>query len=236
MAKIIFGVKFQGLIKPMAGTSQRPSFPKALTLTSLFRSYGLGEQWSRAWGKLRYLPPEGSQKKLHPKTFLRSICVQHQRVSSSFCYPRWYCKLPPNWRTLLRWFDDDRNTTSKFAGEGICRGIIDNCDTLVQTFWPRKIHQSKISPIAMQEITVLFWIGWKGSLEILNLDFLLLTSSEASGLKSTNPANVVEWQDFLLSPGGLLLRPNWHTWFVSSDLAMNSWNGSFLRGFSKTES
>lgn len=240
MANKFFWCEIPGVYRlPMAGgTSPRdPQNPQGFDVDVPLPQLWLGGTMEPCVGEAQKTPTGTIPKKVgNPKTFLRNFCAASKENSSSFCYPRWYCKLPPNWRTLLRWFHDDRNTTLKFAGEGICRGIIDNCDTLVQTFWPRKIHQSKVSQLAMQSMTVLFWIGWKGSLDFLNLDFLLLISSEASGLKSTNPANVVEWQDFLLSPGGLLLRPNWHTWFVSSDLAMNSWNASFLRGFSKTES
>lgn len=116
----------------------RPSFPKALTLTSLFRSYGLGEQWSRALGKLRKLHFWERQKKLEIQRRFGGAFLCSIKEYQVFVYPRWYCKLPPNWRTLLRWFHDDRNTTLNFAGERICRGIIDNCDTSSRLFDPEK--------------------------------------------------------------------------------------------------
>ena len=151
-------VKFQGFIEP---EHHSELFPQGVDFDFPLTQLWLGGTMEPCVGELQW-----HQKKLQ-KIRQFSIClvktskevlrifVQHQRVSSFF-NPRWYCKLPPNRRTLLRWFQviaTKRFDPLPALALKFCRRRIS------RPFCTIKIHQSKISQLAMQSITVLSFIG-----------------------------------------------------------------------------
>ena len=97
---------------PMAGIiTTRPSkTPRLWRWLPSSAAMAWGNSGAVRWGSSDF-PFWDRQKSWKSKDVLEEhFCAASKEYHQVFVYPRWYCKLPPNWRTLLRWFHDDRKS------------------------------------------------------------------------------------------------------------------------------